>query len=100
MSEKVLPHPVICDGNGKLTKNYSTREWFIKIAEELLEAQAADTESIVRDDFSNNNLAEELADVITVCISMLNAIGYDEEQRSGLFAAVNTKNEKRGYFIE
>ena len=30
----------------------------------------------------------------------MNANGYDEKARSELFAKVNEKNEKRGYFKE
>ena len=46
------------------------------------------------------NVTEEIADIITVCISYLNANGYDEKKRSELFAQVNEKNKKRGYFDE
>ena len=53
-----------------------------------------------KDDFGDEYMAEEIADIITVCISYLNAKGYDEKARSELFAKVNEKNEKRGYFEE
>lgn len=49
-------------------------------------------------DFSRQWLAEELADLITVCISFLNWLGYDEEARSQLFKRINDKNFERGNF--
>ena len=85
----VLPKPVKRDKNGKLTADYTRREWFLKITEEVLEAwEIVDTEYHAR----------ELVDVITVCISRLDALGFDEEARADLFAYVNKKNEQRGYF--
>ena len=43
-------------------------------------------------------LAEKLTDVITVCVSWLDALGYDEEMRGELHRRVNEKNKKRGHF--
>ena len=51
--EKVF---VIRDGNGKLIRDHTPRDFYLK-------------------------LQEEIADIITVCISYLNACGYDEEKR-------------------
>ena len=86
--QNVLPRPVVRDGNGKLAKNYSSRDWYLKLQEEIFEAFVS----------TEKARAEEIADVITICISWLEALGYDEEKRSELFASVNEKNEKRGYF--
>ena len=44
--------------------------------------------------------AEELADIITACITRLEIIGYDAEKRDKLYKAVNDKNRKRGYLEE
>ena len=88
--ENILPRPVIRDGNGKLTKDYLPRDWYLKLQEEIFEA-FEDKEYI-------NHY--EIADIITVCISCLNAIGYNENGRSEIFRRVNEKNEKRGYFKE
>ncbi|MEX5285833.1 hypothetical protein QCO44_09340 [Selenomonas sputigena] len=41
-------------------------------------------------------LALELTDVITLCTSWLDALGYDEEARGKLQERVNEKNHKRG----
>lgn len=88
--ENILPRPVIHDGNGKLIKNYTPRDFYLKFQEEIFE-EFEDKEYV-------NHY--EIADVITVCISYLNAIGYNEEGRSEIFRRVNEKNEKRGYFKE
>lgn len=95
MTENILPRPVIRDGNGKLIKDYSTRDWFLKLQEEIFEVMEA-----YYNGGSAKNIAEEIADVITVCISYLSAIGYNEKMRSEIFRRVNEKNEKRGYFEE
>ena len=98
MNEKILPRPVIRDGNGKLIKDHTPRDFFLKLQEEIFEVMEAIADG--KDDIDDDNVAEEIADIITVCISYLNAIGYDEEKRSEIFAKVNEKNEKRGYFKE
>lgn len=97
MTENILPRPVICDGNGKRIKDYTTRDFFLKLQEEIFEVV---DQHYMRDWSGSTNIgiAEEIADIITVCISYLNAIGYDEKGRSEIFRRVNEKNEKRGYF--
>ena len=101
MSEKNMPRPVVRDGNGKLAKDYTSRDWYLKLQEEIFEVMEAQAD-IDRDWNATvyEDVAEEIADVITVCISWLESLGYDEEKRSEIFAAVNEKNEKRGYFKE
>ena len=100
-SANILPRPVIRDGNGKLSKDHTPRDFYLKLQEEIFEVMEAqayfDYESTTA---AEEDVAEEIADIITVCISYLNANGYDEEKRSELFAKVNEKNEKRGYFEE
>ena len=93
VAEEILPRPVIRDGNGKLIKNHTPRDFFLKLQEEIFE-------TIEKAMFIDGDeyMAEEIADIITVCISYLNANGYDEKARAELFAKVNEKNEKRGYF--
>ena len=48
--------------------------------------------------YAKRRLAEELTDVIHVCVSWLNAEGWDEEARGDLHRLVNEKNKRRGYF--
>ena len=47
---------------------------------------------------ARKRLAMELTDVITVCVSWLDAEGWDEEERGDLQRLVNEKNQERGYF--
>lgn len=47
---------------------------------------------------ARKRLALELTDVIHVCISWLDAEGWDEEARGELHRRVNEKNRERGYF--
>ena len=50
--------------------------------------------------FSVNREAVELSAVIKMCVARLESLGYDESARENLYAAVNDKNKKRGYFEE
>ena len=100
-TENILPRPVIRDDNGKIIKDYSPCDFYLKLQEEIFEVME------VQADFDRDwnsrtydDIAEEIVDVITVCISQLEVLGYDENKRSKLFAKVNDKNEKRGYFKE
>lgn len=102
-----LPKPVVRDGKRKFTKNYSYRDWFLKLQEEIFEAFEAGREDVV---FDINNLcpivrrenvdklAEELTDIITVCTSFLEALGIDQKARAEIQRRVNQKNAARGYF--
>ena len=44
------------------------------------------------------DLAEKLTDVITVCTSWIDALGYDEVKRAEIQRKVNDKNRRRGYW--
>ena len=101
----IKPIPVIKDKHGKLTKDYSTKDWFAKIQEEVTEAHAV--AAVIDDckecgerieDITYKKLAEELQDLITVCTSMLQWLGFDESKRNELAMQVNDKNRNRGYF--
>ena len=85
------PLPVKSDRNGKIVKNYTRREWFEKIMEEVLEAHGAK---------SNTKTAEELTDIITVCVSYLEALGFNAQARAEIQAKINNKNRLRGYFYD
>lgn len=90
-----------------------TVEWIAKLSEETNEAiqeayiisqhEQSNKEfpceamnEVIQD--ARERLAMELTDVITVCVSWLDALGYDEAKRGELNRRVNEKNEKRGYF--
>ena len=94
-------------------RDAGTVEWIAKLNEETNEVvQEAYTVSqleqsnkkfpceamneVIRD--ARERLAMELTDVIHVCVSWLDAEGWDEEARGELHRRVNEKNEKRGYF--
>ena len=88
-----LPIPVIRDKNGKLIKDYSAQDWINKLNEELDEVKFA----IASDCDNKKNLVEELCDVIAVCTSYLEQLGYDQQKRGEFFADTNRKNLARGY---
>ena len=68
-----------------------TKGWFAKINEETFEAH----EQAV---LGNKDAeAEELTDIITVCVSMLEDMGYNQAARMKIQRDVNEKNEKRNY---
>lgn len=89
-------------------RDAGTVEWIAKLMEETNEAiqEAENYEMICKNAAAGtgdvldakDRLAEELTDVITVCVSWLDALGYDEAKRGELNRRVNEKNEKRGYF--
>lgn len=82
-------------------RSASTLEWVAKLAEETQEVIAeANVLEAGADVYVKNKLSEELTDVITVCTSWLDTLGYDEAARGRMQERVNEKNRKRGYFGE
>ena len=92
-------------------RNAGTVEWIAKLMEETNEAiqeakkvyvlEKADADGVeyagcIGD--AEVTLAEELTDVITVCVSWLHALGYDEYLRSEVQKRINEKNHRRGYW--
>ena len=83
-------------------RNAGIVDWAAKLNKEVYEvirgaayiARLADE----ADDDDVERLAEELTNVITVCTSWLDALGYDEEKRGELHRRVNEKNCEQGYF--
>ena len=82
-------------------RNAGIVDWAAKLNKEVYEVirGAAYIERLAdeADDDDVERLAEELTNVITVCTSWLDALGYDEEKRGELHRRVNEKNEERGY---
>ena len=105
--ESGLPHPVTFDGE-RSTSEYTLRGWLAKLKEEVSEVEAEvdkvgnmttpdlmlRTNTQTEETFSD--LAEELTDVITVCASTLNWLGWTIYGRAQLQNKVNEKNKKRG----
>ena len=94
-------------------RDAGTVEWIAKLMEETNEAvqEAYTVSQLVQSNKkfpceamnevvqgARERLAMELTDVIHVCVSWLDAEGWDEEARSELHRYVNEKNKDRGYF--
>lgn len=104
-----LPHPVTFDGK-RSTSEYTLRGWLAKLKEEVseVEAEVDKVGNITSPDLMlrtntqkeemSNDLSEELTDVITVCASTLNWLGWTIYGRAQLQKKVNEKNRKRGYW--
>ena len=86
--------------------NAAVEEWVAKLNEEMYEVmrEAAYIERLADEADDEDKLylatclAIEITDVIHVCVSWLDAIGYNEEARGDLHWLVNEKNKARGYF--
>ena len=96
-------------------RDADTVEWIAKLSEET-DKVIQETHIISQHEQSNKEfpceamnevimearkrLALELTDVIHVCVSWLNAEGWDEAARGELHRRVNEKNRERGYLEE
>ena len=102
----IRPIPVVNDEHGIPTKGYDLREWLQKLNEELDEIKQAafivDVSICAEYELQKRKkaLAMEIQDLITVCTSYLDALGFDEAARNEITKQVNEKNRKRGYFEE
>ena len=85
-----LPRPVVRDSKRSVS-TCSELDWVYRVREELDEALAAKTWA---------EKGEEIVDAITVCVSWLESLGFDEHARVELFRRVNAKNQARGYMEE
>ena len=105
MGEVIKPQPCT------RFRNAGTVEWIAKLSEETNEViqeakkvyalEKADKDGVEYAGCIGDAevlLAEELTDVITVCVSWLHALGYDEYLRGEVQKRVNEKNKERGYF--
>ena len=91
-------------------RHADTVEWVAKLSEETNEViqEAKEMAKLYENQCAavdleemgavQDRLALELTDVIHVCISWLDAEGWDEEARGELHRRVNEKNRERGYF--
>lgn len=92
-------------------RDAATTEWVAKLCEEtneviqeavILEDCADEVGTVDHDAYGivdvKKRLATELTDVITLCTSWLDALGYDEEKRGEVQRRVNEKNREREYF--
>lgn len=89
-------------------KEQTDAELATKLAEEVQEVTAAMKafDCATRENaycryaprLARDRLAEELTDVVTVCVTWLASLGYDEAERGRIQRAVNEKNHRRGYW--
>lgn len=92
-------------------RDAGTVEWIAKLMEEtneaiqeavILEENADEDGTVDHDKYGlvdvKKRLSMELTDVIHVCVSWMDAEGWDEEARGELHRRVNEKNRERGYF--
>jgi hypothetical protein len=100
------PIPVVWDRQGKLAKDYTLKEWYLKDQEEL--AESLDRElsvwnldtkpgdvHFVRDGLCEQILEEE-CDRIHTIFSKLHQFGYTEEEIAGGIRRSNEKARERG----
>ena len=100
------PIPVVRDRQGKLAKDYTLKEWYLKDQEEL--AESLDRElsvwnldtkpgdvHFVRDGLSEQILEEE-CDRIHTIFSKLHQFGYTEEEIAAGIRKSNEKARERG----
>lgn len=100
------PVPVVRDRQGKLTKDYTLKEWFLKDQEEL--AESLDRElsvwnldtkpgdvHFVREGLCEQILEEE-CDRIHTIFSKLHQFGYTEEEIAEGIRRSNEKAKERG----
>ena len=92
-------------------RDAETIEWVAKLMEAtnevvqeavILEENADEDGTVDHDKYGlvdvKKRLSMELTDVIHVCVSWLDAEGWDEEARGELHRRVNEKNRERGHF--
>ena len=86
----VLPHP--CDG--ELYKDWTSADYFAKIAEEHLEVIDAYKE-IERNGGVSQHFLRECTDLIIATTGLMNYLGCDEKMRQEYMKEVNESNAKR-----
>ena len=103
----VRPIPVVKDGKGKLTAEYTLKDWLQKVNEELDEfkseawgicgADEIPSDFVPSDECEKEFLAEEACDVITVIYGLCAKFGMDGNYMAEAMRKVIEKNRKRGY---
>ncbi len=93
LADMVQSKPIPC----KNVKETSWLGWFKKLTEETHEVLCA-IYDIAKGTGTTMHIAEEITDVITVCTSFLDWMGYNDKAREKLQREVNEKNRVRNYF--
>lgn len=101
------PIPVIRDRQGKLAKDYTVKDWYLKMQEELAEALNEEISAwpldgtpkreahLLRDGLCDRIL-EENCDMIHTIFSKLHQFGYTEEEIAEGLHRSNEKARERG----
>ena len=102
------PVPVLKDRNGKLTKDYTLKDWLMKLHEEILEFEDevsafCDPDQKPREMkelYTENKeiIAGEACDVFTVICGLCKQFGISEELLQKSMHDTYIKNKARGYF--
>lgn len=100
--------PVKHDKLGKKIAEYDVRDFYEKLAEELMEAHTAaiELEGLLEVAYPEAIQSEieaeigELLDLMTACATRIHALKLTDKRLSELQAAIIEKNKARGYFIE
>lgn len=80
-------------------KNVGTQAQIDKLYEEFNEVVDAEIDLRVKITPENReHLAMEIADVMVVCTTMLDQLGYEPDDRERIYDKVYQKNKARGYY--
>lgn len=107
-TENILPRPFIRERNsynpkfnGKKFNFYSPDAFALRLIKEIIPMTNSFNAFKINGEFCFlDDTVETLANIIALCLTELESLGYDENKRSKLFAKVNEKNEKLGYFVD
>jgi hypothetical protein len=101
------PIPVVMDRQGKLAKDYTVKDWYLKMQEELAEALSEEISAwpldgtpkreahLLRDGLCDRIL-EENCDMIHTIFSKLHQFGYTEDEIADGIHSSNLKARERG----
>lgn len=105
--KNILPRPMIYEKNsfnpnfnGKKFNFYSPNAFQLRLMQEIIQMTKVFNTARAGVPEYYDTVADYLADIITLCITEMSVIGYDENKRSELFAKVNARNEKLGCLKE
>lgn len=98
-----LPIPVKKDMYGKFITDYTRHDWFRSLNSALDDVKSecyCNIDSILNDILKKRFIARKLQNLITVCTSYLDFLGFDEAARIELTKRVNEQNRQYSYFEE
>ena len=98
------PIPIVRDRQGKLAKDYTLKDWYLKEQEELMEFYEASILHWILDEkplgkpsvCQREKILEEACDQIHTIFSKLHQFGYNEEEIAAGIRRSNEKARERG----